>query len=152
NFEATYNFGLWTYAFGKAENSFNHRAILGFDGVITRRLTMHVADEFVRADDPGFLSRIGVVAPQIGIFDNILDLTLGYRFTRRFYGSIGYRNHFAFFDSFSAAQVAAGATPLFDGTEHDGELALGYRVTRRDDFRASGRVQLFGAGPQHSSI
>ena len=69
--------GYWTYAFGKANNSLNHRAHVGIEGKPTRRLTLKVGDEFSRAEDPGFLSRIGVVAPQIGIIDNVADALVG---------------------------------------------------------------------------
>src|SRR5438045_1325919 len=56
--ETAYDLGYWTYAFGKAENSLNHRATASLDTVATRRFTFHLADEFVRAEDPGFLARI----------------------------------------------------------------------------------------------
>jgi hypothetical protein len=148
----TYELGYWTYAFGKAENSLNHGAALALDAAPTRRLSMHVADDFVRAQDPGFIARVGVVAPQIGIIDNLATLSIGYRGSRRFYGALGYAFHLASFDSPNAQQIAAGGAPLFDGSEHDGELSFGYRVTHLDDLHLAGRIQLFGAGPQHTAI
>src|SRR6266542_5958637 len=59
-FESSYDLGYWTYAFGKAGNSLNHRADLGGEWNATRHLTFKLADEFSRAEDPGFLSRLGV--------------------------------------------------------------------------------------------
>src|SRR5262245_3858050 len=55
--EAAYDLGIWTYAFGKASNSINHRALAAVEGQPTRRLTLKLGDEFVRAEDPGFLLR-----------------------------------------------------------------------------------------------
>src|SRR5579862_2509355 len=90
---ASYDLGYWTYAFGKAENSVNHRASLSIEGKPTRRLTLRAVDEFVRAEDPGFLTRAAVVAPQIGIFDNVAEALAGFAFTRRFYGDVDYTWH-----------------------------------------------------------
>src|SRR5690349_12904572 len=58
--DSAYDLGYWTYAFGKAENSLNHRAKVAVEAAPTRRLTVSFADEFARAEDPGFLLRIGV--------------------------------------------------------------------------------------------
>ena len=149
--ETDYDMGYWTYALGKADNSLNHRARFDLDAKVTRRLTVQLGDEFNRAEDPGFLSRVGIVAPQIGILDNIADALVGYAFTRRFYASAGYTFHHTTFDGYSAAQLAAGNPMLFDGDEHDAQLNFSYRVTRRDDFHFGGRFQAFSAGPQNVS-
>src|SRR6476619_3925016 len=50
--ESSYDFSYWTYALGKANNSLNHRADVSVEGHPTRRLTLKVADEFSRAEDP----------------------------------------------------------------------------------------------------
>jgi hypothetical protein len=145
--DSSYDFAYWTYAFGKAQNSINHRADLSLEGHPTQHTTLKVADEFSRAEDPGFLSRLGVVAPQIGIFDNIVDASAVAEFTRRLYGGIGYTYHWAQFDQYSARQ-AMEFTRLYDGAEHDVQGTFDYRVTRHDDLRFGGRAQLFTAGPQ----
>ena len=144
--ETSYDFSYWTYALGKAENSLNHRAAVSVEGHPTRRLTMNIADEFSRAEDPGFLSRIGVVAPQIGIWDNVADALIGVNIVRRVFASLGYTNHLASFDHYSATMT--GFPPLYDGMEHDGQAFTSFAVTRRDDLRFTGRAQLFTAGPQ----
>jgi hypothetical protein len=149
---AAYDLGVWTYAVGKADNSINHRAVLSIEGRPTRRLTITTSDEFTRAEDPGYLTRIGVVAPQIGIFDNVADATIGYAFARRVYGSLSYTNHLAWFDHFSAAQIAAGLAPLFNGMDHTPQGALLVRITRLDDLRLGFRAQVFDAGPQGESL
>jgi hypothetical protein len=149
--DTTYDLGYWTYALGKAENSLNHRATLALEGRPTRRLTVQLADELVRAEDPGFITRIGVVAPQIGIVDNVLDAVLGFAITRRVYGDFGYTFHHASFDSYTAAQKAEGLPTLFDGDQHDVLGYLSYRVLHLDDVRFTGRVQVFTAGPQDVS-
>lgn len=146
--DASYDLGFWTYAFAKAANSVNHRALLSVEGKPTRRLTMKVSDEFVRAEDPGYLTRIAVVAPQIGIFDNVAEGTIGFAFTKRFYGDVDYTWHHTQFDPYSPQQQAAGMPPLFDGDEHDFQAAGAYRIFRTDDIRFGGRAQLFTAGPQ----
>jgi hypothetical protein len=146
--DAGYALGYWTYALGKADNSINHRASLAVEGKATRRLTLRVADEFVRAEDPGFLTRVGVVAPQIGIIDNVADLLVGYAISRRLYGNLAYSYHHTSFDAFSAAQLAAGAAPLFDSDEHTPAGLLTVRITRLDDLRLGARAQVFTAGPQ----
>jgi hypothetical protein len=145
--QASYDFSYWTYALGKAENSLNHRADLSVEGHPTRRLTLTVADEFSRAEDPGFLSRMGVVAPQIGIFDNVADAAIGVNIARRVFGGLGYTYHWARFDAFTPMQ-AATYPPLFDGAEHDVQGTTTFAVTRLDDLRFGGRFQLFTAGPQ----
>jgi hypothetical protein len=150
--DAGYLFGYWTYAFGKAENSYNHRANLAVEGHPTRRLTMRVSDEFARAEDPGFISRIGVVAPQIGISDNVADALVGYALTHRWYGTASYLFHMATFDPYTAKQVADGLPPLFDGAQHDANADFSYRVTRSDDLRFGARVQHYTSGPQHESF
>jgi hypothetical protein len=145
--EASYDLGYWTYAFGKAANSINHRADVAVEGWATRRLFLHADDEFSRAEDPGFLSRIGVVAPQIGIFDNVADANAGFNITRRVYGGLGYTYHWARFDGYTPMQ-AMTYPALFDGAEHDAAANLGFKVTRLDDLRFQGRFQDFTAGPQ----
>ena len=67
----SYDLGYWVYALGKADSSVNHRAQASYDVQATRRLAFRLADEFTRAQDPGFLTRTGVVAPQTGITDNV---------------------------------------------------------------------------------
>jgi len=149
--DAGYELGYWTYAFGKADNSINHRANLSVEAHPLRRLTLKVGDEFTRAQDPGFLRRFGVVAPQIGIIDNVAELTVGANLTRRLFGAARYTNHLARFDAYSVMQVAAGLPALFDGIEHDAELAFDYRVLRTDDLKVEGRFQHFSAGQQATS-
>src|SRR5262245_38834932 len=63
--ETSYDFSYWTYALGKAANSANHRADVSLESQLSRRVTLNLSDELARAEDPGFLSRMGVVAPQI---------------------------------------------------------------------------------------
>jgi hypothetical protein len=145
--ESSYDFSYWTYALGKANNSLNHRADVSVEGHPTRRLTLKVADEFSRAEDPGFLSRMGVVAPQIGIFDNVADALIGVNIVRRVFADVGYTYHWAQFDQYSAMQAMTYPT-LYDGAEHDVQGFTSYAVTRRDDLRFAGRFQLFTAGPQ----
>ena len=145
--ESSYDFSYWTYALGKANNSLNHRADVSIEGHPTRRLTLKVADEFSRAEDPGFLSRMGVVAPQIGIFDNVADALIGVNIVRRVFADLGYTYHWAQFDQYSAMQAMTYPT-LYDGAEHDVQGFTSYAVTRRDDLRFAGRFQLFTAGPQ----
>jgi hypothetical protein len=145
--ETSYDFSYWTYALGKADNSLNHRADLALEGHPVRRLTLRVADEFSRAQDPGFLSRMGVVAPQIGIFDNVADALVGGNIVRRVVADLGYTYHWARFDQYNAMQ-AMTFPALYDGAEHDLQGFTSYAVTRRDDLRFAGRFQLFTAGPQ----
>jgi hypothetical protein len=145
--ESSYDFSYWTYALGKAQNSLNHRADVSLEGHPTRRLTLNVADEFSRAEDPGFLSRMGVVAPQIGIFDNVADALVGVNVVRRVFSSLGYTYHWASFDQYTPTQAMTFPT-LFDGAEHDLQAFTAYSVTRRDDLRFAGRFQMFTAGPQ----
>jgi hypothetical protein len=150
--DAAYLFGYWTYALGKASNSLNHRASVGVEGRPHRRVVMRLNDEFTRAEDPGFLTRIGVVAPQIGIIDNIADASIGVNLTRRWFGAAGYTFHMATFDPYTPTMVMQGLPALYDGAEHDALLNFSYRVTRSDDFRFGTRVQHFSAGPQNGSI
>ncbi len=144
----SYDLGFWTYAFGKANDSINHRALAAVEGRPTRRLTLKAAEEFTRAEDPGFLNRIAVVAPQIGIIDSVTDANVGFALTHRVYGDFGYTWHHTQFDPYTQQQIASGLTPLYNGDEHDFNLAGLWRVTRLDDLRFSGRAQLFTAGPQ----
>ena len=146
---AAYDLGIWTYALGKADNSINHRAAFSIEGQATRRLQLTASDELVRAEDPGFITRIGVVAPQIGILDNLAEVGAQVTFTRRFYAGINYLMHHASFDPYSAAQIAAGYPTLYDGDEHDIDTAWVVRLGRKDDLRMGGRAQVFTAGPQH---
>jgi hypothetical protein len=147
-----YLFGYWTYALGKADNSLNHRATVSVEGHPSRRVYLKLGDELARAQDPGFLTRIGVVAPQIGIIDNVTDVVIGVNLTRRWYGAASYTFHMATFDAFTPTMVMQGLAPLFDGAEHDARLDFSYRVTRHDDLRFGARVQHFSAGPQTGSI
>ncbi len=135
--DAAYDFSFWDYADGKARNSYNHRFALAADEQVTRRLALRIADELVRAEDPGFLVRAGVVAPQTAILDNFADAGAAYRFTRRIEGAIGYSFHHTSFE-----QPPPPAEPLHDGDEHDGEAALTFRATRLDTLRLSDRGQL----------
>lgn len=143
----SYDFSYWTYALGKAENSLNHRADVALEAHPTRRLTLQLDDEFVRAEDPGFLSRLGVVAPQIGIYDNIVDALVGVNVVRRVFTSLGYTYHWARFDQYTPEQ-AMTFPALYDGAEHDVQGLTTFAVTRHDDLRLTGRFQLFTAGPQ----
>lgn len=143
----SYDFSYWTYALGKAENSLNHRADVAIEGHPTRRLTLAADDEFSRAEDPGFLSRMGVVAPQIGIFDNVTDALIGVNIVRRVFSSLGYTYHWARFDQYTPQQ-AMTFPPLYDGAEHDVQGLTSFAVARTDDLRFTGRFQLFTAGPQ----
>jgi hypothetical protein len=145
--DTAYDFSYWTYALGKANNSLNHRALFGVEGQATRRLTLKLADEFARAEDPGFLSRMGVVAPQIGIFDNIADAAMSANVVRRLVLGLGYTYHWARFDPYDAQQAMIYA-PLYDGAEHDLQGTTSFSVTRRNDLRFGGRMQMFSAGPQ----
>jgi hypothetical protein len=147
--QTAYDLGVWTYALGKADNSINHRAVFSIEGQAARRLVLKASDEFVRAEDPGFLTRIGVVAPQIGIIDNLVEVGGSINVTRRFYVGINYLMHHASFDSYSAQQIAQGFPQLFDGDVHDIDTAWVVKLTPRDDLRMGGRAQVFTAGPQH---
>jgi len=136
----SYDLGWWTYAVGKADPSLNHRAIASWNGQLSRRLAVYLADEFIRAEDPGFLSRSGVVAPQTGITDNTLDALASYRLFRRFDLVGGYSYRVTFFD-----EQPPGRAPLYDGTQHDIQGAGVYKVTRTDELRLGHRVQYFTA-------
>jgi hypothetical protein len=149
--ETSYDLGVWTYALGKADNSINHRAIFSIEGQPARRLILKASDEFVRAEDPGFLTRAGVVAPQIGIIDNIAEVGAMVNFTRRFYAGLNYNFHHTSFDQYSQAQINEGLPTLYDGDEHDIDSAWIVRLGHHDDFRMGGRAQVFTAGPQHDS-
>jgi hypothetical protein len=142
-----YDFSYWTYALGKAESSYNHHANVSLEAHPTRRLTLKVSDEFFRAEDPGFLSRAGVAAPPIGIFENVADAFIGMNIVRRVYAGLAYTYLWAQFDPYTAAQ-AATYPALFDGAEHDAVATTTFAVTRLDDLRFAGRFQLFTAGPQ----
>jgi hypothetical protein len=145
--EAAYDFSYWTYALGKAKNSLNHRAALSVEGHPTRKLQLNVSDEFSRAEDPGFLSRLGVVAPQIGIFDNVADALIGVNVVRRVFAGLGYTYHWARFDPYTTQQQTT-FPPLYDGAEHDVNGTTTVGITRHDDLRFGGRFQMFTAGPQ----
>lgn len=144
--ETSYDFSYWTYALGKAQNSANHRADVSVEAHPTRRLTLQLSDDFSRAEDPGFLTEIGVVAPQIGIFDNVANALIGVNIVRRVFADVGYTYHWASFDPYTASM--ANLPPLYDGAEHDAQVLTTYSVTRSDDIRFTGRAQLFTAGPQ----
>lgn len=136
----SYDLGLWNYLRGTARSSLNHRGRLGFQARATRRFTIHVQEELVRADDPGFLLRAGVIAPQTGIFDNILEVGGSYRLARRLDLGLGYLFRLTAFD-----RQPAGLPPLHDGDEHDGLASLSFRVTRLDDLRLAYRFQYYTA-------
>lgn len=91
---------------------------------------------------------MGVVAPQIGIFDNVADALVGVNVVRRVFASLGYTYHWARFDQYTLQQIMAGDPALYDGAEHDLQGFTSYAVTRSDNLRFTGRVQLFAAGPQ----
>jgi hypothetical protein len=150
--ETGYELGYWTYAFGKAENSLNHRGLVSLEAHPVRRFAIQIADELDRAEDPGFLLRFGVVAPQIGITDNVGDLLMDYAFTRRLHGAIGYTNHLARFDAYTPAQAATNPPALFDGMQQDAQVHFSYLVLRTDELRMTGRFQNFSAGPQAISV
>ena len=146
--ETSYDFAYWTYALGKAENSLNHRADLSLEGHPTRRLTLKVADEFSRAEDPGL-----PLAPRRG---GAADRHLRQR-RRRAHR----REHRAARVRRPRLHVPLGAASistrrsrrptypaLYDGAEHDAQGFTAFAVTRRDDLRFTGRAQLFTAGPQ----
>ncbi len=132
----SYDLGLWWYLDGKADNSINHHGQLSYGLRVTPRLELRVADEIVRAEDPGFLIRAGVVAPQTGITDNYVEGALDARLTRRLDLAIGYSYRLTRFD-----QLAPPAAPLHSGDEHDATIALAYRAGRLDDLRFANRVQ-----------
>lgn len=150
--DTSYLFSYWTYALGKAENSLNHRGQVSLDWKISRRVTVTLTDELVRAEDPGFISRTGVVAPQIGITQNFSEALVGVALTHRLYGVARYRLTFATFDQYTPEQVASGLAPLYDGAEHDATVGTAYRVSRLDTLLVGARVQHFSAGPQHESF
>jgi hypothetical protein len=151
NVGAAYDLGIWTYAFGKADNSINHRGLVSIEGQPARRLILKASNEITRAEDPGFLTRIGVVAPQIGILDNIAEVGAAVNITRRFYAGVTYLEHHASFDPYTPQQIAAGMPPLFDGDEHNVNTAWVVRLSYKDDLRMQGRAQVFTAGPQHGN-
>lgn len=132
----SYDLGLWWYAAGKAKSSINHHALLLAERRITRRLTLRVDDELVRAADPAFLTRPGIVAPQTGILDNAAEASATYQLTRRLALSAAYVYRYTHFD----AQTPPDP-PLHDGDEHDADVALTLHATRLDDVRFSNRVQ-----------
>jgi|SRR5579871_3894238 len=136
NLHADYDLGLWDYATKKARDSINHHAALTVEEQATRRLAVRLADEFVRAEDPAFLTRAGVVAPQTTIIDNFLDAAILWRATRRITLSASYGFHHTAF-----AQPPPPADPLHDGDEHVGTAALDARMTRLDELRLEYRMQ-----------
>lgn len=146
--DTSYDFAYWTYALGKAANSINQSAALSLEVHPTVHTNFKLADQFSRAQDPGYLTRIGVVAPQIGVYDNITDASVGAEFTRRLYGALGYTYHFAEFDPLSETLKQKGVLPLYNGAEHDVQGTFVFRVFRHDDLRFAGRYQMFTAGPE----
>jgi hypothetical protein len=147
---ASYDLGVWTYALGKADNSINHRAAVSIEGQPARRLILKASDEFVRAEDPGYITRLGVVAPQIGIIDNVAEFNASVNFTRRFYAGLNYLYHHTSFDRYTDAQIMAGYPALYDGDEHNIDSAWTVRLGHKDDLRMFGRAQVFTAGPQNT--
>ena len=134
--QVNYDLGLWWYAEGKAKNSVNHHALLIAERKITRRLTLRVDDELVRAEDPGFVLRPGIVAPQTGILDNVAEASATYLLSRRLELGGAYLYRTTRFDP-----QPAGDPPLHDGDEQDGDLSLTLHASRLDDVRADNRVQ-----------
>lgn len=136
----SYDLGAWLYLHGTAENSLNHHGLVSFDERVTRRLSLHVADEIIYAKDPGFLTRAGVVAPQTAIFDNTVDAQLGYRLTRRMDVGLAYTYRLTRFGT-----PPAGSPPLYDGDEHDATASWAWQASRTDDLRVAHRFQYFTA-------
>jgi hypothetical protein len=134
-----YDLGFWIYATGTADNSINHRALGSYEGRLTRRLRLRLADEFIYADDPGFLLRAGVVAPQTSILDNVAEGALAYRLTRRLDGELDYAYRHTSFGQPPPTYKA----PLFNGDQHDAVALLTFRAGRLDDVRLSHRVSYF---------
>ena len=136
--KATYDMGIWDYALGKADASVNQRGALSLEERLTRRLWLKVSDELIRAEDPGYITRAAIVAPQTGILDNLGELALSARATRVLDFNLIYRYHLTKFDD-----QPPGAAPLYDGDEHDAIAQLAWRVTRLDDLRFSAQLQYF---------
>ncbi len=134
--EIGYRLGLWIYGDHKADNSINHQLGLSIHTRATQRLDLRLSYELVRAQDPAFLIRAGVVAPQTGIFDHFAQASLGYRMARRVDGEAGYGFRDTSFDPFPGVQ-------LHDGSEHQGHLAIGWRAGRLDDLRIEHQLHYF---------
>lgn len=140
---ASYDLGLWSYVTGKARASINHRALLSYDAQLLKRWALHLGDEFVRAEDPAYLVRTGVVAPQTGIFDNVFDALMGYRLTKRFDVAAAYQFRITLFDLLSPDRIERGEVQPSDGGQHDVQLSSGWRATRLDELRIGYRFQYF---------
>jgi hypothetical protein len=138
DFALAYEVGIWTYADGKAQSSINQRFGARLDTALTRRLHLAIADELTSAHDPGFLIRTGVVAPQTGIFDNLLESSLAVRASRRLEVGLAYAFHHTSFD-----EQVPPLPPLHDGDEHDASASLSFRAGHRDDLRFLHRFQYF---------
>src|SRR5262249_34553801 len=80
--QITYDLGIWDYARGKADQSVNQRAALSLQEQLTQRLWLKLADELIYAQDPGYITRAAIIAPQTGILDNLAQLELAARLTR----------------------------------------------------------------------
>jgi hypothetical protein len=133
-----YDVGFWEYARHEAKNTINHHLAAVFEAELTHRLTMRIADELTKAEDPGFLFRAGVVAPQTGILDNFVDANGTYQIDRRLAGWLGYTYRITTFE-----QPPPGNPPLHDGQEHDGAGGFLYRATRLDELLFNFRTQYF---------
>lgn len=140
---ASYDLGLWSYVTGKAKASINHRALLSYDAQLLKRWALHLGDELVRAEDPAYLVRTGVVAPQTGIFDNVFEALVGYRLTKRVDVAAGYQYRVTLFDLLSPERLARGEVQPSDGGQHDVQLSSGWRATRLDELRIGYRFQYF---------
>jgi hypothetical protein len=140
---ASYDLGLWSYVTGKAKASINHRALLSYDAQLLKRWALHLGDELVRAEDPAYLVRTGVVAPQTGIFDNVFEALLGYRLTKRVDVAAAYQYRITLFDLLSPERIERGEVQPSDGGQHDVQLSSGFRATRLDELRLGYRFQYF---------
>ncbi|HEX2573248.1 MAG TPA: hypothetical protein VH877_27105 [Polyangia bacterium] len=145
-FVLSYDLGLWSYVTGKARASINHHALLSYDAQFLRRWAIHFADELVRAEDPAYLVRTAVIAPQTGIFDNVFEGLVGYRLTKRVDAAASYQYRVTLFDQLSPERIAGGEVQPADGGQHDLQLSSGWRVTRLDELRVAYRFQYFTIG------
>jgi hypothetical protein len=136
--QGTYDLGLWDYARGKADQSVNQRAALSLQEQLTERVWIKVGDELIRAEDPGYITRAAIIAPQTGILDNLAEAEVAARLTRVLDFALIYRYHLTRFDA-----QPPGAAPLFNGDEHRAAASLLMRATRLDGLLFSGEVQYF---------
>jgi hypothetical protein len=142
--ETRYLFGVWSYAFGKASNSLNHRASIELTARLSRRLTIGFEGDLVRAEDPGFLPRGNVLAPQVGITQSLSALSATLRVTRSLSLAASYQLLFSLFDPLPLDRT--GGVALTNGAEHALQLRARLRLGRRSAVRLALRLQLFSAG------